>query len=253
MSKYTYKEWKSFVDLPYNDKLVWTQMLIDNALKSNKIPAVSLSWGKDSVVMLHLIRRRCKKVKVIFANTLIEYPETYKYRDEMLRGFFKDIDYYETKPIKTFAECVKLYGYPHQRMIAEQGTSKRTPKCCVYLKEKPLHLKQKELGVDCEFWGLQTTESMNRRRLFMRLGAYYFNKTRKRWVCLPLAIWTDKDIQRYVKDNKIPLNPLYKQMKRTGCMFCTGFKNWKEVMNNYNPKMYKAILRAKDCQEVLVR
>ena len=247
----SYKRWKEFVDMPYKDKLLWSEMLICHALKSNKNPSVSLSWGKDSIVMLDLVRKHCKNTFVIFANTGIEYPETYKYRDMMLKEHLTDINYHETKPIKDFWTCVKQYGYPHIRMTSENNTSKRTPMCCVYLKERPLRNKQKELKVDLCFMGLMTTESMNRRRLFMRLGAYYFKKSEKINVCLPLAIWTDADVLRYVKENNIPINPLYSKMNRTGCMFCTGFKNWKCVMNRYNKKMYAVYLKRKEGQEVL--
>jgi phosphoadenosine phosphosulfate reductase len=196
-----------------------------------------------------LVRKHCKNTYVIFANTGIEYPETYKYRDEMLKTM--DMNYIETKPIKDFWTCVKEYGYPHFRMTSEQHSNKRTPKCCVYLKERPLKEKQKELGVDLCFMGLMTTESMNRRRLFMRLGAYYYKKSEDINVCLPLAIWTDDDVKRYAKENNIPLNPLYKKMDRTGCMFCSGFKNWKKVMNDYNSKMYAVFLKRKEGQEII--
>ena len=249
--KYTYKKWKAFVSLSYEDKLMWSRQLIASTLKLNKKPVVCLSWGKDSIVMLHLIRQYCKNTYVVFANTLIEYPETYKYRDMMLKEHLTDLNYFETKPIKQFGECIKLYGYPHKRMTAEDNTSKRQPKCCIYLKERPLDNKIKELGCDVEFIGLQTTESMNRRRLFMRMGAYYPNKARKINVCLPLAIWNDKDIKRYAQENKIPLNPLYKIMNRTGCMFCTGFLNWREVMAKYNKELYAGILLRKEGQEIL--
>lgn len=247
--KYTYKEWKNWVDLSYEDKLIWSKQIILSVLKQNNHPVVCLSWGKDSIVMLHIIRQYCKKVSVVFANTLIEYPETYKYRDMMLKEVFPNMVYYETQPIKKFSECIKLYGYPHKRNPDQDKTNKRQPKCCIYLKERPLDNKIKELNCDVQFIGLQTTESMNRRRLFMRLGAYYFNKTRNINVCLPLAIWNDKDILRYAKENNIPLNPLYKIMNRTGCMFCTGFKNWKAVMGKYNKKMLSSILLKKEGQK----
>jgi phosphoadenosine phosphosulfate reductase len=248
----SYKRWIELKDLSYKDKLLWSEQLILYSLKSNKVPSISLSWGKDSIVMLHLIRKYCKNTYVMFANTGIEYPETYKYRDEMLKSeYFGEMKYIETKPIKTFWQCVVEYGYPHQRMIAEQGTSKRTPMCCVYLKERPMIRKQKELGVDLVFMGLQGTESMNRRRLFMRLGGYYHKKSEGLNVCLPLAIWTDKDIKQYIEDNKIPINPLYNQMNRTGCMYCTGFKNWEKVLAKYNFKAYKVFIKNKTGQRTL--
>lgn len=244
----SYEDWKRLINLSYKDKLTWSEQLILKALKDNKKPSISLSWGKDSVVMLHLIRKFCKNTYVIFANTGIEYPETYKYRDRMLKDVFIDINYIETKPIKDFWKCVKEYGYPHFRMNEEQDTKKRTPMCCVYLKERPLKNKQDELGIDLVFIGLMTTESMNRRRLFMRLGGYYHKSSEGRNVCLPLAIWKDEDVNRYAKENNIPLNPLYSKMNRTGCMFCSGFKNWKKVMNNYNTKMYSVFLKRKEGQ-----
>ena len=245
-----YREWKRLSEYTYEEKLMSSRTLIASVLKQHKRPCVSLSWGKDSVIMLYLIREFCKKTAVIFANTQCEYPETYKYRDMMLKNHLTDLNYFETRPIKNFWQCVEEYGFPHMRQSETTGT-KRTPKCCQYLKEKPLMKKQKELEIDLEFWGLQTSESMNRRRLFMRLGSYYFNQTRKRYVCLPMALWNDSDVKRYAKEHNIPLNPLYKTMKRTGCMFCTGFKDWKAVMNKYNSKLYKHILNQKDGQQVL--
>ena len=245
----TFKEWETYKNMPYEEKLEWSTNIIIRAIKSSNIHSVSLSWGKDSVVMLHLIRTICHKSLVVFADTGIEYPETYTYRDKMLKEVFnEDIKYFETKPIKTFWKCVEEYGYPHNRK--EKGKV-RQPRCCIYLKEKPLDDFQKENAVDTIFMGLQGTESMNRRRLFMRLGGYYHRKTTHQWVCLPLAIWTNDDVKRYVKENNVPINPLYSKMDRTGCMFCTGFKNWKKVMASYKPAHLKLILKKKEGQDVL--
>lgn len=77
------------------------------------------------------------------------------------------------------------------------------------------------------------------------------SKSRKVNTCLPLAIWTIQDIDRYIKENNITINPLYSQMKRTGCMFCSGFKKWKSVMAKYNPKMYSHILSKKEGQRTI--
>jgi 3'-phosphoadenosine 5'-phosphosulfate sulfotransferase (PAPS reductase)/FAD synthetase len=64
-------------------------------------------------------------------------------------------------------------------------------------------------------------------------------------------IWTNEDVKRYVKENNVAINPLYTQMDRTGCMFCTGFKNWKSVMGKYKPAHLKLILKQKEGQNVL--
>lgn len=246
--KYTYKEYDRLIHLPLEQKVAWSEKAILQAIRESKNPSVSCSWGKDSVVMLHLIRKFCKNTIVMFANTLCEYPETYAYRDKMLKTEFEGCNYVETKPIKDFWSCVKEYGYPHNRGTGED--KRRTPKCCMYLKEKPLEEKQKELKVDLVYIGIQATESMNRRLVFLRLGELYKKKSGL-WHCLPLAIWTNKDVFEYAKRNKIEMNSIYKKMDRNGCMFCTGFKNWKQVMAKYNKKLYAKILNEKEGQQTI--
>jgi len=243
--KYSHEEYVRLLNLSLDEKIAWSEQVILKALKSSKNPCVSCSWGKDSVVMLHLVRKFCKNTFVLFANTQCEYPETYKYRDYMLKHEFADCNYIETKPIKTFWQCVEEYGFPENR-----GKGKfHTPKCCVFLKEKPLILKEKELGIDVSFMGIQASESRNRKFLFMRMGELYFNKTKKIFHCLPLAIWTDSDVFEYAKRNKLKMSGIYKKMSRNGCMFCTGYKGWQNVMGKYNPQLYSTILNKKDGQQ----
>lgn len=237
--KFTYKEYKELKELPIDSKIDRARTLISYNIKKSKNPMVACSWGKDSVTLLHLIRQICKNVLVVFHNTGVEYPETYNYRDLLLKDW-NISNYKETQPIKSFWKCVKEYGHPKFRQMASQG-KQRTPKCCYYLKEKPAMIFNKENSIDTEFIGLQASESMVRRLSFLREGESFKSKRYGTTVVRPLMIWTDKDIWKYHKIYNIPKNPLYDKMKRNGCMPCTGFKNWKEIMANYNPKMYSYI------------
>jgi 3'-phosphoadenosine 5'-phosphosulfate sulfotransferase (PAPS reductase)/FAD synthetase len=253
--RYSYAEFERLKSLPLQDKILWSEQVILNALKQSKVPSVSCSWGKDSIVLVYLVRKFCKNAYILFANTLVEYPDTYRFRDRMLKEWNLQEVYFESKPIKNFWQCVKEYGYPHNRQTASQDKegekSKRIPKCCIYLKEKPLQDLEKRLGVDTVFIGLQATESMNRRLLFLRLGEFYFNKTEKMNRCYPLAIWTDEDIYSFVRQENIPLSDIYKRFNRNGCMYCTGFKNWREVMARFNPKIYQKVLLEKEGQKTI--
>lgn len=239
--KHTYAEYKELLSLPLKDKIIRAEILINHELRNKERPMIACSWGKDSMVMLHLVRKYCKRVMVVFSNTGVEYPETLVYRDKLLKEW--DIkNYRETKPIKTFWECIKLYGYPKFRQMSNQGKN-RTPKCCYYCKEKPAINLIKEYKPDVEFVGLQASESMVRRLSFFREGEAFDSKKYGTRIVRPLMIWTDKDIWDYHEQENIPYNPLYKKMKRNGCMPCTGFKGWKRVLANYNPDMYKFISR----------
>jgi 3'-phosphoadenosine 5'-phosphosulfate sulfotransferase (PAPS reductase)/FAD synthetase len=240
--KFTYAELKEMQAWPLEDKILRATSLIAHEIRNCEKPVVACSFGKASIVVLHLVRRACKKAVVVFHNTLCQYPETYAYRDLILKEWGIE-NYHETKPIKTFWECVEEYGFPQFRNTGFTlgGKKPRTPKCCVYLKEKPQKLFHKQHGTDCEFIGLQASESMVRRLSFFREGEAFDSKSYGCRIVRPIMIWTDKDIWEYHDMFEIPRNPIYEKMPRNGCMPCTGFKNWKAQLAEVNPRMYKYI------------
>lgn len=249
-----YKTLKKAQAWPLKDKVLFAEQLILRELKTSKVPAISCSWGKDSTALLYLVRKFCKKTIVIFADTGVEYPETYIYKNKMIKELGLNGNYFESKPIKHFWQCVKEYGYPTLRNANKwkKGAKPRMPKCCHYLKEKPLHDLQKKLKVDTVFRGLTAHESMARRLLTLRKGYAYYHKTEKVRFVHPLIFWTDKDVLQFHKQENIPLNPIYKKTKRCGCMPCTGFLDWKKVMAKTNPKLYNYILLKKEKQTTIL-
>ena len=66
---------------------------------------VSFSGGKDSTVLLHLVREDYPNVKAVFVDTGLEYPE--------IRQFVKTFDNVEwLKPKMGFKQVIQKYGYP---------------------------------------------------------------------------------------------------------------------------------------------
>lgn len=66
---------------------------------------VSFSGGKDSTVLLDLVRQDYPRVKAVFVDTGLEYPE--------IRQFVKTFDNVEwLKPKMTFKQVIQKYGYP---------------------------------------------------------------------------------------------------------------------------------------------
>ena len=66
---------------------------------------VSFSGGKDSTVLLHLVRQLYPDVRAVFSNTGLEYPE--------IQRFVKSFDNVDiVTPAMRFDQVISTYGYP---------------------------------------------------------------------------------------------------------------------------------------------
>ena len=66
---------------------------------------VCFSGGKDSTVLLHLVRSIFPEVEAVFSDTGLEYPE--------IKDFVKTFDnVLIVRPEKTFKEVIDEHGYP---------------------------------------------------------------------------------------------------------------------------------------------
>ena len=229
--------------------------------------AVACSFGKDSIIVLYMALKYKPDIKVIFNNTGIEFPETIKYKEEITKKW--NLNLIETKPYKnmTFWKCVDKYGLPNTRSNKHKIHS---PKCCYYLKEKPAILKYKELGIRAVLTGLTKAESRNRALLITRMdngfdekegigfcGQRYFAKSWGIWKIHPLAYWKEEEVFKYIKDNNIPLNPVYtkwnKIYKRCGCLPCTAYLDWEKKLGKTHPKLYRKLKQIQDPKQQLLK
>ncbi len=216
---------------------------------------VSFSGGKDSTVLLHLVRSVYPDVRGVFVNTGLEYPEIVE--------FVKKTDNItHMHPAKPFKKVITEHGYPmvskdvasmidlfqnptehnqatrrfHDTGVSSKGrfvVSRKIParwrylinedvkisdKCCLYLKKYPIKKYQKETG-EMPFIGTMAKDSKNRMVGYLNYGCNAFDTANPRSV--PIAFWSVDDIWAYIRQHSIPYSNIYdKGYDRTGCMFC---------------------------------
>lgn len=244
---------------------------------------VSFSGGKDSTVLLHLVRSMFPEVPAVFSNTGLEYPDIVEFVKQtenvtMIRPkmTFKQVLEQKGYPVVSKEQALYIRQYRNaksekQKRLRWFGTEKGNFKiaekwkflvdapfkvsdeCCEIMKKRPFHQYEKETG-RTPFIGVMASESNLRRRLFLRTECNAFHA--KHPQSRPMIFWTDEDVWAYIKRFNLPYCKLYDMgMKRTGCMFCmfgahiddSRFKALKEIY----PKLYDYCMNKLELEKVL--
>ncbi len=215
--------------------------IIEEALSGSIKPVVAFSGGKDSTVILDLVRKIDKTVPGVFCNTGVELPQTKKYV-RSLDNIFEIQN--ETK--ETFWSIVEKEGFPGIK--GKDTGSGRLNRCCLVLKDRPMKKFIKENDIDLVFTGLTMDESRQRMMFLMSNGNKGRVKLVKSWQVYkshPIWNWSESRVWEYINENKLPYNDIYKppiNAERCGCGPCTAYLPWKRNLSRENPKLLKVIL-----------
>lgn len=201
---------------------------------------VSFSGGKDSTVLLHLVRQEFPDVQAVFVDTGLEYPE--------IKQFVKQHENVKIlHPKMGFANVIRKYGYPvlskaisnviyevrfgnsesrRKRLNGEyrsrDGTKSRcnyekykpllstdfsiSDRCCKVMKKSPAHSIEGKDGLH-PITAQMASESNMRTQSWLEHGCNAFESSRP--ISNPMSFWTEQDVLQYIKQNNIEICSVY--------------------------------------------
>ena len=260
-NKYTPEDLKMMQSWSLERKIQVTQTrIIEWYQRNNGKVYVSFSGGKDSTVLLDLVRRIYPDVPAVFIDTGLEYPE--------LREFVKMIPNVTwLKPEMNFRKVIETYGYPiiskevskrvhWGKRYLEEGKvgywayqsltqpvftkdGKRSPydkhkygylldapfkasdNCCKIMKKDTAHKYGKQTGRK-PIIATMAYESQMRKMAWLKNGCNSFDATNP--ASTPMSFWTEQDVLRYIKESNIPYASVYGDIEqdKNGKYYTTG-------------------------------
>lgn len=200
---------------------------------------VAFSGGKDSVVTLDLVQRALphNNFKVLFGDTGMEFPDTYKTVDELKKFCVEnDIEFLTSKSQNEPNYTWEQFGPP--------ATVQRW--CCSVHKTTPQiialrNVLKRSSFTGMAFVGVRASESISRSRYsFVCLG----KKHKGQYSCNPILDWNSAEIYTYIFLNNLYLNEAYKKgNRRVGCLVCPGASEKSEyIARTCYPREFDALM-----------
>ena len=172
------------------------------------LPAnVSYSGGKDSLATLLVVTKAIGKVPMLFADTGLEFPETYANIEDAAKRY--GLDVIRSNGENTFWKTFEEQGPP--------AVNARW--CCRVCKLTPVGAMIQEQWGEClSFIGQRRYESASR----AQSNRVWRNKNvRVQLSAAPIHNWTALHVWLYLMREKAPYNILYERhLDRIGCFMC---------------------------------
>lgn len=246
-SKHTYGDLKQMQSLPLQAKIQMTRRRISEWVDEFGEDGVyvSFSGGKDSTVLLDIVRKDYPNIEAVFVNTGLEYPSVRQF------ALSKE-NVTELRPGMNFRDVIIKYGYPiigkkqsryiHDLQTAGEHNKKTvnlrltgfnqkgvycstmklskkwlfmkdapffvSDQCCDVMKKKPM--KKIQNARKKPIIGILAEESDSREKEWKKNGCNAFDLKYPK--SHPMSFWTEQDVLQYIRENNLTIADAYGQV-----------------------------------------
>lgn len=178
------------------------QLLVATAPQDGSPVEVAYSGGKDSDVILQLVKESGIPYRAIYKNTTIDPPGTIAHAEKNGAEIIR--------PKHTFAQILATKGQPNRRRRF----------CCEQLKEYKI--------LDKVVTGIRKCESESRDKRYNEpTQCRVYGNGEKSEHVMPILYWSNEDVKEFIADRKIKCAPVYYDEsgsfhveRRLGCIGC---------------------------------
>lgn len=171
---------------------------------------LAFSHQNEDAITISLAKKAGISFSVFTLDTYKLFEESLAYQKEIEKFFGIEI-----KPFRADAEAIRTL----EEKVGEYGifdSVELRKECCRVRKLVPL--KNALSGYDAWISGIRIAQSITRNETKLLEHDKIFHLLKLN----PIALFSDADVERYIKENTIPSNSLYtKGFKSIGCQPCT--------------------------------
>jgi phosphoadenosine phosphosulfate reductase len=173
-------------------------------------PRLATSLGEEDQALTHLIASNQLPIEIFTLDTGRLFQETYELLELTQNNYGVPIEVY-------FPDHSEVEAYVRDKGINGFYHSIENRKACCHIRKVVL-LKRALHEADLWVTGLRRSQSANRQQM----QKVEWNDDMQLIKYNPLIDWSDEQLQKFIEENHIPVNPLHRKgFKSIGCAPCT--------------------------------
>lgn len=186
----------------FRRRVAEAEAIIQQALACMAVPVVAFSGGKDSTIVLNLVRAIRPETPAHFGHEQWILPETEEFVatiPNLIRTALPD------RHAEWFDVWRDEDAVPDGIQLVDKSAG---------LNE--FNYEREMLHFDGKFLGLRSDENNYRRIFLKRHGTLFFCHRHGLWECNPLARWSVLDVWAYIVQYDVPYNAAYNKLAALG-------------------------------------